>query len=172
MVVIYHSSNRIDSMKLSNFRRALARDPNAALHVMLPDGDFVPGHFHVTEIGRVHKQFVDCGGTQRETSACTVQVWVAADTDHRLTAGKLAMILKLAAPILKDDDLDVEIEYEAGVISQYPLGGIEITPAGVLLALGTKHTDCLAPDRCGIPVRAGITPAPAAKGSCGTSGCC
>ena len=156
-------------MKLSNFRRALARDPNAALHVMLPDGDFVPGHFHVTEIGRVHKQFVDCGGTQRETSACTVQVWVAADTDHRLTAGKLAMILELAAPILKDDDLDVEIEYEAGVISQYPLGQVEVTPAGLLFHLGTKHADCLAPDRCGIPVAASSAPA---KTSCGTSGCC
>jgi len=158
-------------MNLSSFRRALTRDPNAALHIMLPDGDFVPAHFHVTEVGRVHKQFVDCGGTARETTACVLQAWVAADTDHRLTTGRLAMILDLAAPILKDDDLPVEIEYEAGVISQYPLGGIELTPSGVLLALGTKHTDCLAPDRCGIPVPA-TAAAAKPKGGCGTSGCC
>ncbi len=158
-------------MNLSNFRRALARDPNAALHVMLPDGDFVPAHFHVTEIGRVHKQFVDCGGTERESTTCVVQAWVAADTEHRLTAGKLAKIVELAAPILKDDDMSVEIEYEAGVISQYPLGGVEVTPAGLLLMLGSKHTDCLAPDRCGIPVLATAASAKP-KGSCGTSGCC
>ena len=158
-------------MNLSNFRQALARDPNAALHVMLPDGDFVPAHFHITEIGRVNKHFVDCGGTERESTTCVVQAWVAADTDHRLTAGKLAKIVELAAPILKDDDMPVEIEYEAGVISQYPLGGVEVTPAGLLLMLGSKHTDCLAPDRCGIPVlatAASVKP----KGSCGTSGCC
>ncbi len=156
-------------MNLTAFRRALTRDPNAALHVMLPDGDFVPAHFHVTEVGRVHKQFVDCGGTGRETTACVIQMWVAADLDHRLTAGKLAKIVELAAPILKDDDLAVEIEYEAGVVSQYPLGGIENTPSGLLLTLGVKHTDCLAPDRCGIPVTAS---AAAAKTGCGTSGCC
>ncbi len=154
-------------MNLSSLSKALSRDPSAALHIMLPDGDFVPAHFHVTEVGRVHKQFVDCGGTGRESTACVIQAWVAADTDHRLTAGKLAKIVELAAPILKGDDLPVEIEYEAGVISQYPLGGIEITPAGLLLMLGTKHTDCLAPDRCGIPVTAA-----AAKTGCGTSGCC
>ena len=158
-------------MNLSAFRNALARDPNAALHIMLPDGDFVPAHFHVTEIGRVHKQFVDCGGTKRESTTCVVQAWVAADTEHRLTAGKLAKIVELAAPILKDDDMSVEIEYEAGVISQYPLGGVEVTPAGLLLMLGSKHTDCLAPDRCGIPVLATAASAKP-KGSCGTSGCC
>ena len=158
-------------MNLSAFRNALARDPNAALHIMLPDGDFVPAHFHVTEIGRVHKQFVDCGGTKRESTTCVIQAWVAADTEHRLTAGKLAKIVELAAPILKDDDMSVEIEYEAGVISQYPLSGVEVTPAGLLLMLGNKHTDCLAPDRCGIPVLATAASAKP-KGSCGTSGCC
>ena len=159
-------------MNLSKFRTALARDPNAALHYMLPDGDFVPAHFHVTEIGRVHKEFVDCGGTRRESTACVVQVWVAADIAHRLTAGKLSKIVELAAPILKDDDLAVEIEYEAGTISQYPLGGMEVTPNGLLLMLGSKHTDCLAPDRCGIPVLASAAPTAQPKGSCGTSGCC
>ncbi len=156
-------------MNLSKLRSVLGRDTGAALHLMLPDGDFVPGHFHVTEVGRVHKEFVDCGGTRRETTACVLQVWIAADTDHRLTAGKLAQIVDLAAPILRGDDLPVEIEYEAAVISQYPLGQIEVTPAGLLFHLGTKHADCLAPDRCGIPM---TTSAAGTKGSCGTSGCC
>jgi hypothetical protein len=137
-------------MNVGELRAALAAQPAAALHLMLPDGDFVPAHFHVTEVGRVQKDFIDCGGTVRSVVSCLVQVWVAADTAHRLTAGKLAGIFGAAAPLLKSDALPVEVEYEGAAVSQFPVAGVEVTPAGLLLHLGTKHTDCLAPDRCGV----------------------
>lgn len=137
-------------MLLSEFARALAVAPDHPVHLMLPGGDFVPAHYHVTEVGRVRKDFIDCGGTTRSSTACVLQVWVATDTDHRLTAGKLAGILKLVASIMQGDDPPVEVEYEAGVVSQYPVAAAEATPAGVLFHLGTKHTDCLAQDRCGV----------------------
>jgi hypothetical protein len=137
-------------MTLNNFVGVLTANPAAALHMMLPDESFVPAHFHVTEVGRVQKDFIDCGGTVRSSTACVLQVWVAEDTDHRLDTGKLAKIVRLAAPLLKGDDLPVEVEYENGVVSQYPVTAAEVTPAGVLLHLGTKHTACLAPDRCGV----------------------
>lgn len=137
-------------MLLSDFARALAAAPDRPLHLMLPSGEFVPAHFHVTEVGRVRKDFIDCGGTLRSSTACVLQVWVAADADHRLSAGKLTDILALAAPLLAGENPPVEVEYEAGVVSQYPVAGAEATPAGVLFHLGTKHTDCLAPDRCGV----------------------
>src|SRR6476620_7681013 len=98
---------------------------------MLPDGSFVPAHFHVTEVGRVQKDFIDCGGTVRSSTACVLQVWVADDTDHRLDATKLAGILRLAAPVLKAADLPVEVEYEDGRVSQFPVAAAEVTPAGV-----------------------------------------
>ena len=31
------------------------------LNFKLPDGTFVPAHFHLTEIGLMTKHFVDCG---------------------------------------------------------------------------------------------------------------
>ena len=136
----------------------------AALHLMLPDGAFVPAHFHVTEVGRVQKDFIDCGGTTRSTTCCLLQVWVADDTDHRLDTTKLAKVVRLAAPLLKATDLPVEVEYESGVVSQYPLTASEVTPAGVLLHLGTKHTACLAMDRCGISTPETVC--------CPTAGCC
>ena len=34
----------------------------------LPNGTLVPAHFHVTEIGKVHKDFIDCGGKRRQES--------------------------------------------------------------------------------------------------------
>jgi len=137
-------------MNVGQLRSALATSPDAALHLMLPDGDFVPAHFHVTEVGRVQKDFVDCGGTRRALVTCLLQTWVADDTAHRLTAGKLAKILEMAAPLLGSDDLAVELEYELTFVSQFPLSTIEATPAGLLLVLVTKHTECLAPDRCGV----------------------
>jgi len=66
-------------MNIREFREALGRNPGAALHFMLPDGDFVPAHFHITEVGRVRKDFIDCGGTVRSATSCLFQVWVADD---------------------------------------------------------------------------------------------
>jgi hypothetical protein len=137
-------------MNVGELKTALAEVPDAALHLMLPSGDFVPAHFHVTEIGRVQKDFIDCGGTTRSTTTCVLQVWVANDADHRLTTAKLAGILRMASGLLGSDELPVEVEYEGTSISQFPIAAHEITPAGLLLQLGTKHTDCLARDRCGV----------------------
>lgn len=137
-------------MTLSELQSVLAGSPSAPLHLMLPTGEFVPAHFHVTEVGRVQKDFIDCGGTTRRATSCVLQVWVAADTDHRIDADKLAKVLAMAAPLLKSTELPVEVEYETEAVSQYPLGAAEVTPAGVLLHLGSKHTACLALDRCGL----------------------
>ena len=151
-------------MTLDAIVRVLAENPAAPLHLMLPDGGFVPAHFHVTEVGRVHKDFVDCGGTVRSAATCVLQVWVADDTDHRLDTTRLAGILRLAAPVLKAADLPVEVEYEDGRVSQFPVAAAEVTPSGVLFHLGSKHTACLAPDRCGID--------PTGPSCCSTPGCC
>ncbi len=137
-------------MTVQEFWAVLEAHPGVKMHFMLPDRSFVPAHYHITEVGRVQKDFIDCGGTVRSSSACVLQVWVADDLDHRLETTKLAKIMEAAGPILRSDALPVEVEYEAGVVSQYPLGGVEVTPSGLLLYLGTKHTACLAPDRCGV----------------------
>jgi hypothetical protein len=137
-------------MTVGELRAVLAAHPDVRMHWMLPDRAFVPDHYHITEVGRVRKDFIDCGGTVRSTTSCLLQVWVADDTDHRLHTTKLAKIIEIAAPLLGGDELPVEVEYEEGRISQYPLAGVESTPAGLLFHLGTKHTACLAPDKCGV----------------------
>lgn len=137
-------------MTIHQLRAALAAHAGVKMHWMLPDGSFVPSHYHITEVGKVQKDFIDCGGTVRSSQTCLLQVWVANDTDHRLETDTLAKILEVAAPLLGSDELPVEVEYEEAVISQYPLGGVEATPSGLLFYLGTKHTACLAPDKCGV----------------------
>lgn len=46
-------------MKLSEFKSELQQLNTFAFQ--LPNGSFVPNHFHVTEVGKVSKHFIDCG---------------------------------------------------------------------------------------------------------------
>ena len=137
-------------MNVNEVQKLLAAHPGERMHFLLPDKSFVPAHFHITEVGRVQKDFIDCGGTVRSATTCLLQVWVAHDVDHRLETTKLAKIMEIAQPLLGSDQLPVEIEYEGDAISQYPLGGAESTPSGLLFYLGSKHTACLAPEKCGV----------------------
>jgi hypothetical protein len=137
-------------MLIEHVAQLLRMHDDAPLHMMLPSGEFLPAHFHITEVGRVQKTFVDCGGTRRESVSCLLQAWSAHDVDHRLKAGKLAKILKMAAGVLESDELPVEVEYGADVAARYFVSKVEVTPQGLLFVLGAKQTECLAPDKCGV----------------------
>lgn len=149
-------------MTIAEFKTHLRQNPDAALRFLLPDGGLIPVHAHVTEVGRVEKTFVDCGGTLRELRSCLLQTWVADDTEHRLTPAKLADVLDRAASVLRSDDLPVEIEYEDFLVSQFPVAAAEAADGALVFALVTKHTDCLAKELC-LPNPATCTPG---------SGCC
>lgn len=47
-----------------------------------------PAHFHITEMGLVTKNFIDCGNTIREEKLITFQVWYAGDLEHRLASNQ------------------------------------------------------------------------------------
>ncbi|MHA3775419.1 DUF6428 family protein [Verrucomicrobiota bacterium sgz303538] len=135
-------------MTLSEFRTHLDRAPQHLLRFVLPDGGMIEPHAHITEVGRIEKTFIDCGGTVRRTSHCSLQAWVADDTEHRLAPIRLASILDKAAPILGEEDLDVEIEYQDGLISQFPVVAATIANGALVFQLTTKNTDCLAKELC------------------------
>lgn len=117
------------------------------LQFQLPDGSTVPSHFHVTEVGQVSKDFIDCGGTLRHEKAVNFQLWNADDVDHRLQPKKLKNIIKLSEKkLFIDDSLEVEVEYQGNTIGKYSL---EFREGKFHLA--STLTDCLAKDQCGIP---------------------
>lgn len=132
-------------MKLSEIKKHLSTAE--AVNFQLEDGTKVPEHFHVTEVGMVTKQFIDCGGTVRNEKVANFQLWDADDYDHRLKPGKLLDIIALSERVLGMEDLEIEVEYQSQTIGKYDLdfNGEDF----VLLA---KQTDCLAPDKCGISV--------------------
>ena len=158
-------------MTLAKFKALLAGHPERVFRLSLPDGSPVPVSFHITEVGRLHKTFLDCGGKLRESTTCQLQVWVGEDYDHRIETGKMAAILEKAATILPDESVPLEIEYEDRVISQYTVEGHEVLDDAVVLRLAHKHTECLAPELCGLP-SIGRLPALPGKSCCGPTGCC
>ena len=148
------------NMKLKDLKTTLALHPDAFPRFILPDGDQIPAHFHITEVGHVAKRFIDCGGKLHDTTdTCLLQTYVADDVDHRLNAGTFAKILQLGDQVLPHDDLEVEVEYDCCVVAQYPVASASLLGDHVDIQLGEKHTDCLAKEKCGIDGQ-----------SCGTAG--
>ena len=138
-------------MQLRELKYLLAEHSDRLFRIRLPDGGAVPVSFHVTEIGRLEKTFLDCGGKLRESTTCQLQIWVGEDYDHRIETRKLATILDKAKTLLPDDSVPVEIEYEDRVISQYTISNHVIENDSIVLILSNKHTECLAPELCGLP---------------------
>lgn len=131
-------------MKLSEIKSKLKELDTIAFE--LPDGTLVAPHFHVTEVGKVSKHFIDCGGIIRHEEVANVQLWEANDYNHRLHPEKLLNIIELAERLLHIGNLDIEVEYQGDTIEKYNLDF-----EGKHFLLTTKQTDCLAKDKCGIP---------------------
>ena len=166
-------------MNVTELKAQLRAHPESSVRILLPDGSTIPAHYHLTEVGHVAKKFVDCGGTFRASETCMLQVYFdsARDDGHRLTAGRFARILDLAQPILPTEELPVEMEYEAGVISQFPLTRFSVGDGVVHLHLCHKHTDCLAKEKCGSDEGCGCASEPVEEVACcagpaGKAGCC
>ena len=130
-------------MRLSEFKNAL-NEVNE-LTFVLPEGNNVPAHFHVTEIGKINKHFIDCGGTIRNEEVVNFQLWVADDTDHRFAPEKLKNVIQLSEEKLGIKDAEIEVEYQSNTIGKY-----NITFNNGIFKLENKFTDCLAKDNCGV----------------------
>ncbi|MCD8404232.1 DUF6428 family protein [Tenacibaculum dicentrarchi] len=154
-------------MKLSEIKNHLASLKTIAFQ--LPNGELVPNHFHVTEVGKITKNFIDCGGTVRNEEVVNFQLWKADDYDHRLHPEKLINIIELSEKLLNIADLDIEVEYQGSTIGKY---GLDFDGTNFLLT--TTLTDCLAKDKCGIPEKPKVKIAEIKQQtSCApNSGCC
>jgi len=135
-------------MQLSELKKTLSENSSRNVRFILPTGSKIPPHAHVTEVARIDKKFIDCGGTQRSESICRLQTWFQDDTDHRLTAGKLLAILDKSASFLETDALEVDVEHEAPFTAQFPIEKMEVDDGTLIVSLGIKHTACLAEDKC------------------------
>jgi hypothetical protein len=161
-------------MTVAELLTELQAHEDKAIAFLLPDGGLIPAHFHITEVGHVLKRFIDCGGTRRTLESCLLQTWVHSDVEHRLMAGKLATILHQAGDVLPHHELPVEIEYEDGVVAQFPVEAAEVIDGTLIFRCGWKHTDCLARGVCLPGECAPSAVVPSLTSSCCVpgSGCC
>ena len=156
-------------MKLSDVKKTL--DEIEQVEFVLPNGELVPNHFHVTEIGRLEKKFVDCGGILRKEVIINFQLWTADDYDHRLSAQKLKSIIEVSEKELLLEDFEIEVEYQSNTIGKYNLDF-----KNKKFVLVNTTTECLAGDNCVLPkekTRINIATIESSQSSCSPeSGCC
>lgn len=154
-------------MKLSEVKSALTQLDQIAFE--LPNGSLVPEYFHVTEIGEVSKNFIDCGGNVRHEKVINFQLWSADDYNHRLHPEKLIQIIELSEKVLAIGDFEVEVEYQGETIEKF---GLDFKEKHFLLT--PKQTNCLAKEKCGIPeAKPKVKLADLSTNSCAPgSGCC
>lgn len=156
-------------MKLSEIKKHLSSLKNIAFK--LPDGNLVQPHFHVTEVGKITKDFIDCGGKVRNETVINFQLWEENDYDHRLHPDKLLYIIELSEKKFQFDDLEIEVEYQG----KETIGKYNLDFDGTNFLLTSKLTACLAQDACGIPIekpRIKISDMGAANSCAPNSGCC
>jgi len=132
-------------MRLSEIKAILPTLEN--VEFQLDNGAFVPEHFHVTEVGQITKNFIDCGGVIRQEKTVNFQLWNADDYEHRLKPAKLLHIINLSEEKLGMEDAEIEVEYQRDTIGKY---GLDFN--GKTFVLKSRTTACLAEDACGIPV--------------------
>lgn len=130
-------------MRISEIKTILAAAE--AVNFQLENGETVPEHFHVTEVGIITKDFVDCGGKVRREKVANFQLWDANDYEHRLKAAKLLNIISFSESVLGMEDLEIEVEYQSATIGKYDLGY-----QGTNFVLIAKQTACLAAENCGV----------------------
>ncbi|MFM2213181.1 MAG: hypothetical protein RL427_444 [Bacteroidota bacterium] len=131
-------------MTIAQLKAELRNLSNVAFQ--LPDGTFVPYHFHFTEIGKVTKHFIDCGGKVRKEEVANFQSWEANDYHHQLHPDNLVTIIERSEKVLGLPKLDIEVEYQRNVT----IGKYNLEFDGKHFLLTGKQTDCLAKENCGI----------------------
>ncbi len=150
-------------MTLHDLQNALEANPKRFPRFVLPNGDYIPAHAHVTEVEHLVRNFIDCGGLTGKEEKVVLQTHVGDDTEHRLQSDRFAKILQLGNRVIPNADLDVDVEYDCCVVAQYPIAETQLRGQYLDLILKRGRTQCRARER---------RQAETAAGCCATSASC
>ena len=131
-------------MTLHTLQNALEANPNRFPRFVLPDGDYIPAHTHVTEVGHVIRNYIDWGGLTGREEKVVLQTHVGDDTDHRLRSDRLAKILRIGNRVIPSADLNVDVEYDCCVVAQYPVLETKTDSEHLNVILRSGRTQCRA----------------------------
>ncbi len=138
-------------MNLAEFTSALS-EQTSAISILLPTGAEVPAHFHITDVGVITHDMIDCGGQHSTTQHVQAQLWLGEDTEHRMSAKTLSGILGASQSIFDKfagiESAPVHIEYQLNsTISKYMVESVESGCCGVTIHLSNVHAVCLELER-------------------------
>ena len=106
-------------MQLAKLKKSLSANASQNIRFVLPTGSKIPPHAHVTEVARIDKKFIDCGGTQR-----TELVMRASRSTVSLTGGAAEHVgtTNLDDLVMFDGDYDRQHRdnYEDNVYGWWP----------------------------------------------------
>ncbi|MEQ9365974.1 MAG: DUF6428 family protein [Leptospirales bacterium] len=148
-------------MKTMTWIESLEAHAQRALRFRLPDGDFVPGNYHITEVKAARSTGVDCGGNARTANETVVQL-LAGVTGSSMPGGRAAAIFRkvLDGPAGAEFDPEAEliVEYDGagGQLSRFPLVDLELDGDTLQARLGRLRSEC----------------APAGERPAGSGACC
>jgi hypothetical protein len=131
-------------MKISELKKHLLEQ--VEINFSLENGTVIAKHFHITEMGVNTKHFIDCGNVIHTKKTASFQIWVADDTDHRLSVSGFLKIIDASEALFCGEDLDIQVEFQADTIGIYGLVLQNNT-----FVLTNQSTDCLAKEHCGVP---------------------
>ena len=135
-------------MKLSEFKLYLKNAKK--VEFQLPNGNYVPPHFHVTEVVLNSKKFIDCGRNMRNSKKVNFQLWSADDYNHKISPKKLLNIIEISEETFLLEDLEIEIEFQ-----QSTIGVFDLDYKNDVFQLVNKQTDCLDKEKCGFEKKIG-----------------
>jgi hypothetical protein len=134
-------------MTLQDLQNTLEANPKRFPRFVLPDGNYIRAHIHVTEVGHVIRNFIDCGGLAGREEKVLLQTHVGNDVDHRLRSDRLVKILQLGSRVIPNADLNVDVEYDCCVVAQYPITEATSDGEHLNLILQRGRTQCRARER-------------------------
>jgi hypothetical protein len=135
-------------MLFQEFKQITQNNPAKEIKIYLPNGEIIPEHFHLTDIGTIAHNFIDCGGVVGSNSWVQIQLWVADDKDHRITTTTISKIITASEKILQNSDSEeIVIEYQhSDSATKYNVVNINVGD-NIIINLGVINTTCLEIER-------------------------
>jgi hypothetical protein len=135
-------------MLFQEFKQITQNNPAKEIKIYLPNGEIIPEHFHLTDIGTIAHNFIDCGGVVGSNSWVQIQLWVADDKDHRITTTTTSKIITASEKILQNsDNEEIVIEYQhSDSATKYNVVNINVGD-NITINLGVINTTCLEIER-------------------------
>jgi uncharacterized protein DUF6428 len=132
---------------MRELQETLQEHPSRFPRFVLPDGNFIPAHAHLTEVSHVVRNFIDCGGMTGQEEKIVLQMHVGDDKEHRLRSDRFAKILQFGNRVIPSVNLDIDVEYDCCVVAQYPIAELQLEGNYLDLMLQHGQTQCRARER-------------------------